>query len=115
MEFGEAVRTLALRGADAVLVPTASFKENDTHFLSKTLIPTRAFENGIYIAYVNHCGGNFGGLSVCCGPNGKLLVSCGEEEEGIFLATIKKISKTSDYLTQRRPGLYKDFIANATS
>ena len=53
-EFPEAVRSLALQGAELVLAPTALVDIWDV--VASRMIPTRAFENGIWLAYANHAG-----------------------------------------------------------
>jgi hypothetical protein len=45
----------------------------------------------MHVAYVNHCGGKFRGLSRCCGPLGNTLVSANIKEEEIFMAQIDVI------------------------
>lgn len=112
VEFCEAVRTLALQGAEVILVPTACTAEYNIRFRSEVLLPCRAFENRIHVAYVNHCGGKFSGMSCCCGPLGNTLVSAGTEEEGIFLAQIDTCIKGTSYdnysyIAHRRPDLYR--------
>lgn len=109
VEFPETVRSLALRGAELILVPTASLVEYNIRVISQVMVASRAFENGVYVAYVNHCGGTFGGLSRCCGPNGATLASA-ETEEGILMATVTEIKEASYYLTNRRPSLYKELV-----
>lgn len=107
VEFSEAVRVLALRGADLVLVPTAVSTKFDISIISDVVVPSRAFENGVYVAYVNHSGGpQFAGASRCYGPTGEALISCGSEE-GIFLTEVKALHEKSCYLTKRRPELYR--------
>ena len=73
IEFPEAVRSLALAGAELIAVPTALIQPFD--IVSRTLIPARAFENQVYVAYAGMCGreGNLGycGLSCIVGPDGK--------------------------------------------
>lgn len=71
VEFPEAVRDLAVRGADVVLVPTALA---GCPTVARTLVPARAAENGVTVAYANHCGEEdglvFDGESVIAGPDG---------------------------------------------
>lgn len=111
VEFSETVRALALKGADVVLVPTAVSTDWDIKTLSNVVVAARAFESGIHVAYINLCGGagNYAGTSSCYGPKGKALITCGGDEEGIFLAEIKKV-KTSFHMAKRRPELYKDLV-----
>jgi len=53
-EFPETVRQMALAGAQLVIVPTALASQWGV--VSEKLIPTRAFENGVWVAYANHAG-----------------------------------------------------------
>ena len=56
VEFPENVRRLAQAGAQAVLVPTALPASDHADFIARKMIPVRAFENQLFVAYVNHCG-----------------------------------------------------------
>ena len=56
VEFPEMVRSLAVAGADLVLVPTAQPDTPDAAFIAEKIVPVRAFENGIAIAYADHAG-----------------------------------------------------------
>jgi predicted amidohydrolase len=90
-EFPETFRTVASAGAELVLVPTALGAQWGV--VANTLIPARAFENGIYVGYANSCGtengmGYFGG-SCLIAPDGKELARAGAGEE-ILQAKIEK-------------------------
>ena len=104
VEFPEAVRTLALRGANLILVPTA-VKTRWMQELTEHIIPARAYENAVHVAYVNNTGSIFAGQSVCCGVNGESIVSAGAEEE-LMLASIERGVTKSHHLRDRRPDLY---------
>jgi len=69
-EFPEYVRHCAVQGCDLVLVPTALSTEFS--LVARQLIPTRAFENNLFITYANYCGNagstEFAGDSVIVGP-----------------------------------------------
>ncbi len=71
-EFSETVRHVATLGADLVLVPTALGA--DWGWVAQTMIPTRAYENGVYLAYANSAGSQndmaFLGASVIAAPDG---------------------------------------------
>ncbi|MBO9705303.1 MAG: nitrilase, partial [Arthrobacter sp.] len=54
VEFPETVRAAALRGVDVLMVPTALGSGYSQ--VPQRLIPTRAMENHLYLAYVNHTG-----------------------------------------------------------
>ena len=62
VEFPENVRRLAQAGADAVLVPTALPVGGSADFIADHMIAVRAFENQVFVAYVDNCGrdGDFG-------------------------------------------------------
>ncbi|MGI9462777.1 MAG: carbon-nitrogen hydrolase family protein [Aestuariivirgaceae bacterium] len=83
VEFPETVRAAALAGAELVAVPTALVEQ--FAFLTRTLIPTRAFENGIFVAYANHAGSeadlSYCGLSTLARPDGSFTQTHGAGEE----------------------------------
>src|SRR4030095_6651245 len=75
VEFPEAVRGCAARGAQLVGAPSALKKE--WAFVARSMIPTPAFENGLFVAYANYCGkeGSFEYLGESCfaGPQGRVI------------------------------------------
>jgi predicted amidohydrolase len=89
VEFPENPRRLALAGADCVLVPTANMDRYD--FVPDTLVPTRAFENQIALAYANYCGPEgslrYGGLSSVVDALGQPLAKAGRVD-ALLLATL---------------------------
>ena len=115
VEFPESVRTLALRGAQLVAVPTAiNLKYDGANIVSK-LIPTRAMENRVHVAYVNHVGGprKFAGLSSLCNPAGDVVVSAGSEEDVLLIGHVKlgAYDNLHSYLAARRPELYRELVS----
>ena len=74
VEFPEAVRHLAMAGAELVIAPTALPDTPDAPFIAGKIVPVRAFENGIAIIYANHAGGDerfaYAGLSIIALPDG---------------------------------------------
>ena len=82
-EFPEAVRSAALAGAHLVAAPTA-LGEAWPHVAHK-VVPTRAFESGVHLAYANHAGEEAGlaylGASCIVGPDGHDLARAGHGEE----------------------------------
>ena len=74
VEFPEAVRKLALEGTELVLVPTAQPDTPDAPFIAEKVVPVRAFENGIAIAYADHAGSDdrfaYAGRSCIALPDG---------------------------------------------
>ena len=79
VEFPENLRHVAMAGADLVVVPTALAAKWSV--VSEKLVPTRAFENGVFVAYANHCGEENGlsyhGGSCIVGPDGADLARAG--------------------------------------
>lgn len=71
-EFPETARIAAIKGAELLLVPTAL--SNHWNWVAEKMIPTRAHENGIFLAYANHCGKekkiSYLGSSFITSPNG---------------------------------------------
>ncbi|MBW2412443.1 MAG: carbon-nitrogen hydrolase family protein [Deltaproteobacteria bacterium] len=112
VEFPEAVRTLALAGASLVAVPTAIMQPfcRTCHLL----VPARAYENQIFVAYANRCGQEneliYCGLSCIVGPDGKDRLRAGVDEElrvaEIDVSDIDISRQVNPYLTDLRPELY---------
>lgn len=88
VEFPENVRRLARAGAEAVLVPTALPASDHAALIARKIIPVRAFENQIFVAYVNHYGADerykYAGLSGIAAPDGSMLAEGGEGEDLLF-------------------------------
>jgi predicted amidohydrolase len=113
VEFPEAARALALAGADLILVPTANMQPYQP--VSHLLVPARAYENGIYVAYANRCGReaelDYYGLSSVAGPAGGNLVMAGESEELIFtdidIGEVSAARTVNTHLKDRRPEAYR--------
>ena len=111
IEFPEPARSLALQGADLLLVPTANMVDFDE--VQRVLLPARALENRVFVAYANACGheGNttYGGLSTTCAPMGEVLAQGGRGEQ-LLLAALSRISardaRDSSQLQHRRIDLY---------
>lgn len=84
-EFPEAFRNVSVTGCDLVIVPTALGAQ--WGIVADKLIPTRAFENGVYVCYANHCGQEnnlsyYGGSSIV-GPDGKDLARASSHNESL--------------------------------
>jgi len=90
VEFPEAVRACAARGAQLVVAPTALRKE--WAFVARSMIPTRAFENRFFVAYANYCGveGSFEYLGESCfaGPTGRVVA--GGSTEALVTAALDR-------------------------
>ncbi|WP_170429812.1 carbon-nitrogen hydrolase family protein [Ruegeria arenilitoris] len=85
-EFPETARHVASMGAELVLVPTALGAQWE--WVAQRMIPTRAYENGVYLAYANSAGIENGmtflGQSVIATPDGQELARAGAESEIIY-------------------------------
>ncbi|MQM39287.1 (R)-stereoselective amidase [wastewater metagenome] len=120
VEFPEAVRHAAIHGADAVLVPTALF--HPFSYVATHVVPVRAWENGLFVAYANRCGAEDGvrytGRSSICSPNGEPIAAAGADE-ALLVAEVDPAAFRRDdpvgntYLQDRRPELYADLSAPA--
>ncbi|MBS1180518.1 MAG: hydrolase [Proteobacteria bacterium] len=93
VEFPENVRRLARAGADAVLVPTALPQGGSGDFIASHMIAVRAFENQVFVAYVDNCGrdGDFAyaGLSRIAAPDGAILTAPGDRGEALLFARLE--------------------------
>jgi len=86
VEFPENLRHVALQGADLVVVPTALGAQWGV--VSEKVIPTRAFENGVFICYANSAGHengmDFYGGSCIVAPSGDDLERAGRDTGALF-------------------------------
>ncbi|QJF50308.1 carbon-nitrogen hydrolase family protein [Roseobacter ponti] len=107
-EFPETVRHVASAGAELLLVPTALGAQ--WAWVAQKMIPTRAFENGIYLAYANSAGTEHGlaflGQSLIASPDGQELARAGAEA-GVISAVLhpEKVAVAQarlPYLTDRK-------------
>ena len=107
VEFPEAVRSLAVDGARAVLVPTANMTGCEA--VQRLLVPSRACENNCGVVYANYCGADavfeYNGLSMICGPDGEVLAQAGVQAEELIIADLPGES-SGTYLADRRADLY---------
>ncbi len=112
VEFPEAVRALIYAGADLIAVPTALME--DYCRVAEHVVPTRAYESEIYVAYVNRCGSEgdtiYCGRSCLVGPDGRDILRAGVSEE-LLIADIDKKAiaaerETNPVLKDLRPDLY---------
>ena len=112
IEFPEPARTLALRGAQCLLVPSANMKPwGPSH---RAFVRARAIENHCWVAYANAVGAasgyEFEGESClvdpfgrCCATRSGASRSCGGTSPSRVADEARAVG---DYLTQRRPELY---------
>ena len=108
VEFPENVRMLAQQDVDIVLVPTALPKCDGSYFITKKMIPVRAFENQCFIAYADHAGRDelttYQGCSCIVAPNGNFLSTASIEGDELLMAEIKQ----NEYASSRKENPYLD-------
>lgn len=84
-EFPETLRKAAHMGAELVIVPTAL--NVNWPVVADKVMPTRAFENGVWLAYANHAGAEGGleyyGHSCIVTPTGVDAARAGRAEQVI--------------------------------
>lgn len=112
VEFPETVRRLAREGADLVLVPTANMHPYE--FVASTLVPSRAYENQVFLAYANYEGTEGGlqyvGSSSVVAPDGRSIAQ-GVPSTQLLVADLDRaeldrVRGDFSYLDLRRPALY---------
>jgi predicted amidohydrolase len=123
LRFPEAMRVLALEGADIIALPTnwPDGSQNAPEFVTRT----RALENRVYILACNRCGEESGfwffGRSQIADPTGKVLVEVGAKPVtgyAVFdysLAREKRMILRPgefelDTIGDRRPDLYNKLV-----
>ncbi|HJE59768.1 MAG TPA: carbon-nitrogen hydrolase family protein [Nocardiopsis listeri] len=112
VEFPEIVRAHAMAGTTLLIVPTALMAP--TTSVATLLVPARAMENQIHLAYVNRCdaegGLDYVGLSTLVGPDGAELLRAGPTEEllvgDVEPTAVETVRAEQFYLRDRRTDLY---------
>ena len=112
VEFPEAVRALVYAGADLIAVPTALMV--DYCRVAEKVVPARAYESEIYVAYVNRCGSEgdtvYCGRSCLVGPDGRAILRAGRSEELLIAdinnEAIAEVRETNPVLSDVRMELY---------
>lgn len=118
VEFPEVVRAAALAGAHLIAVPTAQMEP--FAFVAEQLVRTRAWENQVYVAYVDHDGTEedltYVGLSSIVGPDATVLDSVGHGNRLIYGVVDPQVvdtqQKSNPYLQDRRAALYPTLSQN---
>lgn len=109
LNFPEVARTLALKGAQVILLPAAWPKIAGATW--DILLPARALENEVYLLASGQTGGEYYGHSKIIDYEGNILAEFGEEEGlkvvEIDLAREEKWRKIVTLFKDRRPELYR--------
>jgi len=115
VEFPEAVRGTHQCRSTADCSATALMKPYCR--IAETVVPARAYESQVFVAYVNRIGTEreltYCGLSSIIGPDGHSILKKGPDEDGVFFADVKisaitTVRKKNPVLADRRPELYAD-------
>jgi predicted amidohydrolase len=112
IEFPEAARLLALKGAELIAVASATPQPHDE--IARILVPARALENQVFVAFANRCGREgelaYTGGSCVIGPDGADIARAAGEEclliAEIDTAEIARRRAKFGYLADRRQDLY---------
>lgn len=114
VEFPEIVRAHALACTELLLVPTALMSPYE--IVADTVVPARAYESQLYLAYANHTGRErelrYCGRSCVVSPTGEVIARGGAEET-LLLADVDAKSLLASraentHLDDRRPELYRE-------
>lgn len=126
LRFPEAVRALALAGADIVALPTnwPDGSQNAPEFVTRT----RALENRVFLLACNRCGEESGfwffGHSQISDPGGRVLAEAGAEEAICYADVDPSAAREKrivlrpgafelDTVGDRRPDLYGPLVEKA--
>jgi N-carbamoylputrescine amidase len=123
--FPEITTVLALEGAEVLFVPHASPRGTPEEKLQSWMrhLPSRAFDNGLFVVACNQTGGSaeglsFPGVALALDPTGRLMAGRAEEQEGMLIVDLKAedLAQTRNhrmkyFLPFRRPELYVEVAA----
>ena len=109
IEFPQHCRALADQGVTLVLVPTAN--PRGFEHVSRTLVPARAAEMGLTIAYANYCGTEgdltYSGHSLIAGPDAQALAAAGRGET-LLVADLRPASEIAPELLSMQRQDYRE-------
>ncbi|MDY6851289.1 MAG: nitrilase-related carbon-nitrogen hydrolase [Thermodesulfobacteriota bacterium] len=119
--FPEISLTQALGGAEVLLIPHASPREEPDLKLARWLkyLPARAYDNSLFVAACNLVGDNgrgltFAGAALILGPKGEVLAQTAGREDDLIVAGLcatdlaaVRQSRMGFFLASRRPKLYQ--------
>ena len=120
-----------MKGADVIMVPTASLSKYDISIINN-VIPARAIESSLHIVYINHPNPYFnkfknknkklndigitqnGGRSCVIAPNGDMLGKAGIDDTLFFVNIIPnhyfQIKNHTPYLNDAKFHLYNSYF-----
>ena len=118
--FPEMTLAQALKGAEIILIPHASPREEAQVKLERWLryLPARAYDNTVFVVACNLAGDNGGGLdfsgvALIIGPKGEVLAQAAGNKDQLVMADLKaedlktiKEGRMGFFLPIRRPEVY---------
>jgi predicted amidohydrolase len=120
--FPEISTIMALQGAEILLIPHASPRGSPAEKAESWLrhLPSRAFDNGLYVVAHNQVGDNhngflFPGVAIALNPSGRVMTIYRGYEEKMMLVRMTKeeleetrTHRMKYFLPNRRPELYRE-------
>ncbi len=116
--FPEYMRSLAMNGADLVVVPQAGAVGEWTEGIFEAELRVASFQNGYYSALVNRVGQeeilHFAGESFVSDPDGRIIARAPHGQDAIlyaecnFQANLRSHAR-KHFLPDRRPAFYREF------
>ena len=117
--FPEYMRTLALDGAELVVIPQAGLADEWPEGFFEGEVATAAFQNGYFAALCNRVGVEdqltFSGESFVCGPDGEVRARAPKGRDAVLfadvdLSAVEKSHGRRILMRDRRPELYQEWI-----
>jgi len=113
VRFPELARILTLMGTETLMVPSGWVRGEKKVEHWKTLLQTRAIENGCYVIAPNQTGNIYTGHSLAVDPSGALILDMGEDEKmevvEIDLELLRRVRKALPLLRHRRTEVYMKY------
>lgn len=119
--FPELATRMALDGAEAIFMPHASPRGTPEEKRDSWMrhLPSRAFDNGVFVVACNQAGDNgaglaFPGLAVAIGPDGRVIVAETGGQESLLVADLDagqlaavRSHPMRYFMPHRRPDIYR--------
>jgi len=118
--YPEAMRSLALDGAQVVLVPQAGAVGEWPDGLFEAEMRVAAFQNGFFVALCNRVGAEealtFAGESFVCDPGGNVIARAASGADEVLVCDVDLTAADASharrlFLPDRRPELYAAWLA----
>ncbi len=122
--FPEAMRALAIGGADLVVVPQAGAVDEWPEGIYEGELRVASFQNGYFTALCNRVGREerleFSGESFVCDPEGRVIARAGRGTEEILITDLdfemlEEAPARRLFHRDRRPELYADWLTKLRS